>query len=316
VTPVEGLRFGEAVGCAHCASPGACGTTANCAVCGAFSALRRSFSHGEQASDLCRLLRRRGEATESCELEVTATHVAAGGEAFAVVALRDVSAAARVALLERAFVHDLRNCLAGALGYAELLVVELGGDSPRLAEARHLTAAIQNAADAIEAHRQLLDAERGKLVLASRIVRADALLESVRRTYARHSAATHRRIVLGPPSGATLETDPRILSRVLGNLLLNALEASAPEEAVVMACADLGDLVAFEVRNPQVIPGDVQLQIFHRTFTTKGEPGRGIGTYTGKLLVERYLGGEIGFTSAASAGTVFAVTLPRAFRLT
>jgi signal transduction histidine kinase len=39
--------------------------------------------------------------------------------------------------------------------------------------------------------------------------------------------------------------------------------------------------------------------------------GRGIGTYSAKLITERYLGGSLSFTSSEDEGTTFAVTLPR-----
>jgi len=53
----------------------------------------------------------------------------------------------------------------------------------------------------------------------------------------------------------------------------------------------------------------VQLQVFNRSFSTKGT-GRGLGTYSVKLLTERCLKGRVGFTSALGEGTVFQVTLP------
>jgi sensor histidine kinase regulating citrate/malate metabolism len=52
------------------------------------------------------------------------------------------------------------------------------------------------------------------------------------------------------------------------------------------------------------MPPEVQLQIFQRSFSTKGK-GRGVGTYSMKLLTERYLGGKLAFTSAAGEGTTF-----------
>jgi signal transduction histidine kinase len=52
------------------------------------------------------------------------------------------------------------------------------------------------------------------------------------------------------------------------------------------------------------MPPEIQLQVFQRSFSTKGD-GRGLGTYGMKLLSEESLRGEISFTSAPSAGTVF-----------
>jgi signal transduction histidine kinase len=53
----------------------------------------------------------------------------------------------------------------------------------------------------------------------------------------------------------------------------------------------------------------VQLQIFHRYFSTRGE-GRGLGTWGMKLLAEEYLGGRVSFSTSPESGTTFSLTLP------
>ena len=75
-------------------------------------------------------------------------------------------------------------------------------------------------------------------------------------------------------------------------MLKNALEATSPSGTVTLACIETNDAVTFLVSNPEVMPQEVQLQIFQRSFSTKGEAGRGIGTYSMKLFGERYLGGR------------------------
>ena len=60
---------------------------------------------------------------------------------------------------------------------------------------------------------------------------------------------------------------------------------------------------------PGVIPPDDQLQIFQRSFSTKGR-GRGLGTYSIRLLGEAYLGGAVSFTSTQRTGTTFRIELP------
>ncbi len=57
-----------------------------------------------------------------------------------------------------------------------------------------------------------------------------------------------------------------------------------------------------------VMADDVRLQIFQRSFSTKGG-GRGIGTYSMKLLTEKYLHGEIHFTSTNPKGTTFYIEI-------
>ena len=94
-------------------------------------------------------------------------------------------------------------------------------------------------------------------------------------------------------------------------MLKNALEATPPQDTVTMSCEDLRRFRNVLVNNSTVMPQDVQLQVFQRSFSTKGEAGRGIGTYSMKLFGERYLGGEVDFVSRDSEGTTFRLRLPK-----
>jgi sensor histidine kinase regulating citrate/malate metabolism len=53
----------------------------------------------------------------------------------------------------------------------------------------------------------------------------------------------------------------------------------------------------------------IQLQLFQRSFSTKGA-GRGIGTYSIKMFTEKHLGGQVRFDSFEPVGTIFQVMLP------
>jgi len=57
------------------------------------------------------------------------------------------------------------------------------------------------------------------------------------------------------------------------------------------------------------MPESVRLQVFQRSFSTKSHD-RGLGTYSMKLLAERYLGGTVSFTSSVEEGTTFRIRLP------
>jgi signal transduction histidine kinase len=60
------------------------------------------------------------------------------------------------------------------------------------------------------------------------------------------------------------------------------------------------------------MPADVQLQVFQRSFSTKAASGRGVGSYSVRLLTESYLGGRVSFVSEPGLGTTFTVELPAA----
>ena len=86
-------------------------------------------------------------------------------------------------------------------------------------------------------------------------------------------------------------TDKILLQRIIINMLKNALEATSYEGTVRTGIENRGEKIRFWVRNEGVIPHDVQMQIFKRSFSTKGK-GRGIGTYSVRLLAENYLKGK------------------------
>jgi signal transduction histidine kinase len=91
-------------------------------------------------------------------------------------------------------------------------------------------------------------------------------------------------------------------------MVKNALEACKEDERVTLSSQLSKGGVSFSVHNPGQMPREVQLQLFKRSFTTKGT-GRGLGTYSMKLLTERYLKGKISFASSETDGTTFSVTL-------
>ena len=86
--------------------------------------------------------------------------------------------------------------------------------------------------------------------------------------------------------------------------------ATAAGGTVTLGSQAQGDTVSFTVHNPTVMPPAVQLQIFSRSFSTKGS-GRGLGTYSIKLISEKYLHGQVSFVSKAGEGTRFTVRYPR-----
>ena len=58
------------------------------------------------------------------------------------------------------------------------------------------------------------------------------------------------------------------------------------------------------------MPEAVRHQLFQRSFSTREGRGRGIGSYSVKLLTEKYLRGDVSFVSREPEGTTFFVALP------
>jgi signal transduction histidine kinase len=163
----------------------------------------------------------------------------------------------------------------------------------------------------IRAQRLLLAAEKNELVLQPAIVSAQELLEHVRQLYRNRPAYADRVVQIETASmSITLHTDPTILQRVLANMVKNALEATPHGTTIRLGADATKDEVIFWCHNEGAIAVDDALQIFQRSFSTKG-PNRGLGTYSMKLLGERYLRGHVSFTSNATQGTRFEIRFRR-----
>lgn len=303
-----GQRPGEAIECEHCHDgPDGCGTGEHCLDCGAVNALMDCLSSRSPVSRECRLQTHKAGALD---LLVRANLVTAAGRDFVVIALRDISAEKRRAVLERVFFHDVLNTASSIRALAWMMEDERQAPQQRVDYRRDLILLSDQIADEIIGQRQLLAAERGELQPAFTEVYTDELIPQIVASYRNHDVARDRTLVVGPVPHVSLHTDPTLLRRVLGNLVKNALEATEEHGTVSLAVERERRQVRFSVTNPGVMPEEVQRQIFQRSFTTKAGEGRGVGCYSVRLLVEGYLGGTVSFLSKAAAGTVFTVTLP------
>lgn len=301
-TAILGQRAGEALDCIHSRrTTGGCGTTENCSRCGAVLAILTGLAGRKDTRD-CRITRTRDGRPESLDLQVWATPLEFKGERYTVFAVADISHQKRRQALERIFFHDILNVVGSIGGFAELLQT-YPMDNPR--EIYDLVReAAEQAVEEIQAQRTLLAAESGELQIEQGMLSSLAVLEQIARLYRAHPVAEGRNLLIATDAAdVSFISDRTLLGRILGNMAKNALEACRPGETVTLGCFAEGDQVVFSVHNPGVMSNDAQLQVFQRSFTTKGI-GRGLGTYSMQLL-SGYLGGEVSFSTSEEAGTRF-----------
>ena len=293
-----------------CERPGGCGTTHACSQCGAVGAVLECLSTHKRITRECRIRTAGTVDGGALDLRVHATLLAIHEHEYVVVAVEDISSEKRRAVLERTFFHDLLNTVGGVQRLAELLDNEHPDPEVELTWKHEMTRLSTLAVDQIMSQRQILAAERGELGLQVDCVDLTELLEAQVVLFRRHPVGERRRIELDCTRTGVLHTDPSLLARVVSNLLKNALEAT-PEGGMVSVSAELdaGELT-LSVHNEGVIPQPIQLQIFQRSFSTKGGDGRGVGTYSVKLLTERYLKGDVQFVSNDRLGTLFVIVVP------
>jgi len=306
---ILGERPGELFSCVHAdEEPGGCGTSSSCKYCGVVNTIIRSQKNNRREVAESAIIHHDGHFRRQIDLEVTATPFNHKDKQYTIVSFVDITETRRRQFMERIFYHDIINIAGSLNGMLEIL------NDPDLNISDRLLPLMQSLGtqivDEIKAQRDMQTAEDGDLIVEKRNIFIDVFLEQLAAQMQFHRVATDKRIVVECTIGnLQVFTDPMLLTRVLINMLKNALEAVPNGSEVRLRGKIINGIVRFEVNNDGYMPVNVQMQVFQRSFSTKGA-GRGLGTYSMKLIGERYIGGKVGFTSSKDNGTTFFIELP------
>lgn len=301
---ILGNRLGHLLNCKHAAeSIYGCGTTETCKTCGAFKAIVESL-HGKNSVQECRI--EQNETGDALDFRVWTTPYIYEGKYYSILALSDISDEKRRQALERIFFHDILNTAGGLYGIAQLL----NETSDDINEYKKMIYNLsERLIDEINSQKILLSAEKDELTIDIKEVNTKQILEEIVHVYQNNYLSLRNVEIDSKSADITLMTDKTLLRRVLLNMLKNAVEATPANGTVTVGCTELQNEVEFWVHNPTFIPREIQLQIFKRSFSTKGR-GRGLGTYSMKLLSKRYLQGKVSFSTSEDFGTIFIARYP------
>lgn len=313
MNPILGMRLGEVISCIHSGEEQfGCGTSAACAYCGAVNAILESQKTGSKSAKECRITTFVDEKLKSWDLFITSSPISLAGNLYYIVSIEDISHKKRRSALEKTFFHDLLNSAGGLNG---LLTILKDGISPEEApEIINLSEeASRDILDEIMMHTQLRAAENGDLHVKIEPVNSIELLVSSVKKISSHKVGQNKKVIISENSAnINFQTDRILLQRVIINLIKNALEATPQSGTIFVGLKDNGDKIIIWVKNSEVIPMDVQLQLFQRSYSTKGD-NRGIGTYSIKLLTENYLKGKVSFISNETDRTIFSLEFNKVF---
>jgi diguanylate cyclase (GGDEF)-like protein len=305
---LHGLRVGEILHCIKVQEvTGGFGVPQACSHCGNALAVLASLElEGHEVPaplpiPAARNLRHSGA------FQVRSTPVRLGGHDLLVFTLQNISGQQRREALEQVFFHDILNLVEGLDGIATRILDQPGSASSSAGQIRDLSCQLS---EEIQNQRILLSAEEGGLVTDTRDTRPSEILDKVGRVFSHHEVADGRHLVFGHGPAGTFPTDPVLLTRVLVNLVKNALEATPKGETVKVWHEWREGQRGFLVENPGCIPPAVAERVFERSHSTKASRGRGLGTYSARLLGERFLGGRVAFTSPPGGPTRFEVWIP------
>ena len=221
-----GLRPGEAVGCRYAHEmPAGCGTSEYCINCGAAIAIVTSLQSQDPVERTCATSVERGGKIVDFYFRVTASSIHFGQELLILLFLQDITREQNRAVLERVFFHDVNNIIMGLINAGELL----GSVPPEQVKtiAGHVVSLSSRLGRELEFQRHLMFNEPSRACLDFEYLPVDLLMEEAWQASQWHPAAKGKSCqIQNSAPGSFIDTDMASLVRVIGNMLINALEAA------------------------------------------------------------------------------------------
>ncbi|MDX1663848.1 MAG: GAF domain-containing protein [Candidatus Promineifilaceae bacterium] len=217
--------------------------------------------------------------------------------------------------------HELRTPMTSIKGYADLMLLGAAGKlNPP--QQRYLDVIKKNAERLKTLVDDLLDISRietGKTQLKLQPVDIAQLIDDVVRQHVRGRLQEEEQGIEVAtevaPSLPLANADPDQVTRILTNLVDNAMNYTPAGGQVTLRARALGEMIQISVRDTGIgISEEDQKQIFERFYRveddrTKDIPGTGLGLSIVRSLVEMH-GGELTLSSTPGEGSTFAFTLP------
>lgn len=302
---IVGKRPGEALECLHSTKAlTGCGCSEYCDVCGAANAIIKSLD-GEEDCQECRMMRMVGNEEVPLDLQVFTKPIEFHGKTFTLFFALDISHELRLQYLNRTFHHGLINSAGGITALTEMIDAD---EQDAILFPLLLDSSRRLMRDVLY-HRDVTAAEQNRLAVEVEPIETRPYLTKLvgEECSIRNTQCSFLEMDI---QCDTFESDKRVLSHVLRNMLVNALEAREEVSGpITLSCMkDSEGKAVISLSNPGEVGSTIRKQIFKRYVSTKSHD-RGLGTYVMKLLTEKFLGGKVDFTSKNNT-TTFTVTLP------
>lgn len=211
--------------------------------------------------------------------------------------------------IERVTRHDLKNPLAAVMQSTENL---LDGSYLR-AEQRDAVEVIRDATrsvlDMINRSLDLYKIESGTYQLKAEPLDLASLTQQVviqARIAALKSGIS---IIFNAPESCSTLGEESLCYSMLGNLIVNAVEASPNDGEVVVRLTEEGGFARLAIHNLGAVDQAVKKNFFDKYATAGKSSGTGLGTYSARLMA-RVQNGDVELASSDSGGTTVTVSLP------
>jgi len=211
-------------------------------------------------------------------------------------------------------VHDLGNPLSIIQMNTQMMAMLGEGDAERLG---HISRAASSMGTMIESMLDLSKLESGTMPVSAERIDMESLLEQIRSEYAPFSADRNLALITESDAGLYVIADPILLTRVVSNLIANALKYARPATYILLRTErDSRGVRVFVEDDGPGIPEELHERVFDRFYQVDANQsgtraGVGLGLAFCRLATQAMSAG-IHVENVAPSGTRFVLTLPEA----
>lgn len=214
--------------------------------------------------------------------------------------------------------HDIRTPLNHIIGFADLMQMQISGplgDERYVEYSRTIKQSGEILLNSFAAILDLAELEGGQKALRQDPVLLDEVIQTV---VARFKPQTQRagiHFIVGPHSGVVLRGDRLGLTRMLGNIMDNAVRFTKAGGQITLATFAADDGVVIEISDTGIGMSEDRLATLSQPFAlgdatfTRTSGGPGLGISIARAIAE-LSGGHIAIDSSPSLGTTVAISLP------
>jgi len=214
--------------------------------------------------------------------------------------------------------HDIRTPLNHIIGFAELMEHETYGD---LGDSRYrdyvqsIKTSGQHLLNSFATILDLVELESGQKNLRQDIVLLDEVMASVTKRFQPQIKRAGLGFITGPATGAVLRGDRLGLTRMIGNMMDNAVRFTRAGGTITLSAYAAEDGVVIEISDTGIGMSEERLASLSQPFAmgdatfARNGGGPGLGISIARAIAEQS-GGHLAIDSAPSLGTTVAISLP------
>lgn len=217
----------------------------------------------------------------------------------------------------RLVTHDLKTPVARIQGLAEMVLRKAGSklDAAERQNVEHIMNSTEELNHFITSVLELTKVESNRVTLNLESKDINQVLERIQERFDAQSKAMNIPLILELEPLFPIRFDVSLITKVLTNVIDNAMKYSPKGSTVTIKTRDLGDTVEIAVIDQGIGLTPVELSsLFTRFYRAKNDQttkfsGTGLGLYLTKFFVEAHAG-RVEVESVVNVGSTFKVILP------